>query len=150
VGLSDGSSATSGTGPRVMPLESGRRAALIVATAHYGDSELQQLRAPVADAEQFAAVLERPDVAAFDVNTVIDEPARVIARELQRFLSGRSHDDLLLVYFSCHGLKDLDGSLYFAGTDTEMALPWGVTRHNFGRDDESYPAAPRPLGRLDP
>ncbi|WP_244277411.1 caspase, EACC1-associated type [Geodermatophilus obscurus] len=103
-----------------MPLESGRRAALIVATGHYADPELQQLRAPVADAEQFAAVLARPDIAAFEVRTVIDAPARVIARELQQFLAGRGRNDLLLVYFSCHGLKDVDGSLYFAGTDTEM------------------------------
>ena len=105
---------------RVPPLRSGRRAALVVATGAYTDPELQQLRAPVTDAQQFADVLRRPDIAGFDVEQVIDQPAPVIARRLQQFLSGRARDDLLLVYFSCHGLKDVDGSLYFAGRDTEV------------------------------
>jgi hypothetical protein len=107
---------------RVAPLSSGRRAALVVATGRYDDPALQQLRAPVADAEQFAAVLARPDVAAFEVTSVIDQPAPTISRELHRFLSARRREDLLVIYFSCHGLKDVDGSLYFAGTDTEMDL----------------------------
>ena len=89
MGTSGVGATAGGTSSRVMPLESGRRAALVVATGRYTDPELAQLRAPVADAEQFAAVLARTDIAGFEVRTVIDQPARVIARELQQFLAGR-------------------------------------------------------------
>ena len=100
---------------RVSPLESGRRAALIVATGHYDDPALQRLRAPAADAEQFAMVLGRPDIAGFEVQKIVDQPTRVISKELQKFLSSGTRSDLLLLYFSCHGLKDIDGSLYLRG-----------------------------------
>ncbi|WNB87312.1 caspase family protein [Cellulomonas sp. ATA003] len=122
--MADDAGSTGGGSPRVGPRASdgGDRVALIVATGRYDDPKLQQLRAPAADAERLATVLAHPDVAGMTVQKVLDQPAHAIRRELHRFLSERRRTDLVVLYFSCHGLKDLDGSLHFAGTDTELGL----------------------------
>ena len=38
----------------------------------------------------------------------------------ESFFADRGRDDLLLVHFSCHGLKDDDGQLYLAAADTQI------------------------------
>ena len=40
---------------------------------------------------------------------------------VEEFFADREPDDLLLVHFSCHGVKDEDGELYFATPNTELA-----------------------------
>jgi molecular chaperone DnaJ len=55
----------------------------------------------------------------FQVEQVIDQPAHRVNRAIERFFANRSLDDLLLVHLSCHGVKNDDGWLYFAATDTE-------------------------------
>jgi hypothetical protein len=97
-----------------------RRSALIVASSRYSDPRLRRLRAPACDAEQLAAVLGDADIGAFDVEVLVDEPEHVMRRKLAVFFKDRGRDDLLLLHFSCHGLKDEDGRLYFAATDTEL------------------------------
>jgi hypothetical protein len=96
------------------------RSALIVATASYTDPGLLQLRAPSSDAEALAVVLRDPQIGGFDVRTVIDEPAHHINLAVEEFFADRHPDDLLLVHFSCHGVKDEEGELYFATRDTQL------------------------------
>ena len=98
------------------------RDALIVATADYHDPKLQQLRAPVADAHALARVLEDQSIGGFDVQLALDEDESVLTRRLARFFSDRRPDDLLLLHFSCHGIKDASGELYMAAADTETDL----------------------------
>ncbi|MFL6123871.1 caspase, EACC1-associated type [Actinophytocola sp.] len=98
----------------------GARSALIVASANYTDPELQQLRAPSSDAEALAAVLSAPDIGGFDVHTLLDQPAHDIALAVEEFFADRHPDDLLLAHFSCHGVKDEEGELYFATTNTRL------------------------------
>ena len=43
-----------------------------------------------------------------------------LRRTLESFFADRGRDDLLLVHFSCHGLKDDDGQLYLAAADTQI------------------------------
>jgi uncharacterized caspase-like protein len=40
--------------------------------------------------------------------------------EIEAFCDDRKRDDLLLLYFSGHGIKDADGQLYFATVDTQL------------------------------
>ena len=56
------------------------------------------------------------------MQSVVNQPNGVVQRELERFFSTRTPDDLLLVYFSCHGVKDSTGRLYFATTNTAFDL----------------------------
>src|ERR687887_181227 len=95
-----------------------RREALIIAADSYDDPKLRALRAPARDAEELARVLGDPDVGDFQVEVSLNEPDHVVRRKLSEFFTGRSRDDLLLLHISCHGLKDEDGTLYFANANT--------------------------------
>ncbi len=95
------------------------RDALIVAVAAYSDRKLRQLRAPAVDAEQLARVLRNPSVGDFRVEVTSDVREGELRRRLAQFFANRRPDDLLLVHFSCHGVKDESGELYLAATDTE-------------------------------
>jgi caspase domain-containing protein len=97
----------------------GRRVALLIATYQYQDEGLRQLTAPAHDAEALAAVLRDPDVAGFDVTTLINEPHHRVGEAVGEFYRDRRRDDLTLLYFSGHGLKDEDGRLYLAMANTK-------------------------------
>jgi hypothetical protein len=97
------------------------RYALIVANGTYRDEKLSRLRTPTRDAEELARVLHDPQIGDFAVELAVDEPESVLRRRIATFFAERGRDDLLLLHFSCHGLKDDSGQLYFAATDTEVA-----------------------------
>ena len=96
----------------------GASVAMLIATYEYQDPGLQQLAAPAHDAESLAAVLGNPAIAGFEVTTLINEPHHQVGAALGDFFRNRRSDDLVLVYFSGHGLKDDDGELYFAMANT--------------------------------
>lgn len=98
------------------------RAALVVAAHEFVDPRFQQLRSPAEDVDALAGVLADEAVGAFQVDTLVNEPSGEVQRKLERFFSGRKPDDLLLLYFSCHGVKDPAGRLYFVTTNTEFDL----------------------------
>jgi Tol biopolymer transport system component len=100
----------------------GARTALIVASYEYEDPGLRRLRAPARDAEALAEVLSDPAIGGFDVRTVLNEPAHSITLAVEEFFADRQADDLLLLHFSCHGVKDEDGDLYFAAANTRLGL----------------------------
>ena len=96
-----------------------RRLALLVATYQYEDEELQQLTAPGEDAEDLAEALRNPEIAGFDEVTVkLNEPHHVVGQAIGEFFHKRRRDDLTVLYFTGHGLKDEQGRLYLAMTDT--------------------------------
>jgi Caspase domain len=97
------------------------RYALIVATDEYGDPKLNRLRTPAMDAAALAGVLGDPEIGDFEVQLATNEPDHMLRRRIAAFFGDRKRDDLLLLHFSCHGLKDDSGQLYFATTDTEVA-----------------------------
>jgi Caspase domain len=98
----------------------GNRSALIVASDNYTDPGLQRLRAPASDAQALAGVLRDPDIGGFEVRTLLNEPAHEVALAVEEFFADRRPDDLLLLHFSCHGVKDEGGELYFAAANTRM------------------------------
>src|SRR4051812_8920528 len=98
------------------------RAALVVAADEFVDPKFQRLRSPVHDVDALAGVLGNESIGGFDVQTVVNQPTSVVQQELERFFSNRKPDDLLLLYFSCHGVKDSAGRLYFVTTNTTFDL----------------------------
>jgi ABC-type multidrug transport system ATPase subunit/pSer/pThr/pTyr-binding forkhead associated (FHA) protein len=99
-----------------LPAES--RLALVVATVGHADTSLRRLRAPARDAADLSEVLADPRVGGFEVTRVIDRPVRETRLAVEGFFTGRSRDDLVVVYLSCHGLVDGRRRLYFAAADT--------------------------------
>lgn len=103
--------------------EDNRRFALIIAVSEYQDSDFRKLVSPGKDAEALASVLKNPDIGGYDdVKVVKNEPAYKVNEEIQAFFGDRRRDDLLLLYFSCHGIKDEDGQLYYAAINTRRKL----------------------------
>jgi len=96
----------------------GRRRALIVANDEYDHEGLRHLRSPAADAEALARVLGDGQIGAFDVETVRNEPSYVIQTRIDDLLAESQPDDVLLLHFSCHGLKSESGELFFAARNT--------------------------------
>ncbi|GAA4604288.1 DNA-binding beta-propeller fold protein YncE [Actinoplanes octamycinicus] len=96
----------------------GRRLALLVAAYDYADEGLRRLTAPGHDAEALGAVLRDPAIAGFEVTTLINEPHHRVGAAIGELCRDRRRDDLTLLYFTGHGLKDDEGRLYLATSDT--------------------------------
>jgi len=96
----------------------GRRLALLIATYEYQDAGLRRLTAPAHDARALAAVLGDPRIAGFEVTVLLNEPHHRVGEAVGEFYRDRRRDDLTLLYFSGHGLKDDDGRLYLAMANT--------------------------------
>jgi hypothetical protein len=96
----------------------GQRKALIVASDEYEHEGLRRLQSPAADADALAGVLGDPRIGGFDVQVVHNEPAHVIQARIEDLFVDRRPDDLLLLHFSCHGLKSESGELFFAAHNT--------------------------------
>ncbi|WP_181777517.1 caspase family protein [Amycolatopsis pittospori] len=96
----------------------GERRALIIANGEYDNPGLSALRSPAADAEALAEVLADRNISEFAVQVVRDETAHVIASRVEDLFADSAPDDVLLVHFSCHGLKSESGELFFAARNT--------------------------------
>jgi hypothetical protein len=96
----------------------GRRLALLIATHEHEDPTLRRLTSPAADVESLAAVLRDPQIAGFEVSVLVNEPHYRVGEAVAGLYRDRRRDDLTLLYFTGHGLKDDDGRLYLATSNT--------------------------------
>ena len=96
------------------------RSALIIATSTYSDPRLATLAGPAKDAAALKGVLGAEDIGGFEVKTLLNARSAAIREGLEAFFTGRAREDLLLVSVSCHGLKDDDGQLFLAASDTKL------------------------------
>ena len=97
--------------------------ALVIANTEYQDASFAKLTAPGKDAEEFAQVLSDAELAAFDdVNVLLNEGESKIRRSIARFFVNRQRNDLLLLYFSGHGVRNDQGQLFLAANDTEISI----------------------------
>lgn len=96
-----------------------RRFALIIANNEYRDPGLKKLVAPAQDAKELAEVLKDPAIGGFEVKSIVNQTSYDVSKEIESFFtSDHDRNDLLLLYFSCHGIKDDYGRLYFATVNT--------------------------------
>ena len=101
--------------------------ALLIGNSRYEDPGLAGLKAPDADVCAFESILRSPDICEFsDVVTLLDQGLADVLRQITKFYGRRRRDDLLLLYFSGHGVKDDAGQLYLAVRDTDRALLAGT------------------------
>jgi uncharacterized caspase-like protein len=91
----------------------GPRYALVLASYEYDDPEIRKLNAPRNDAQSLAEILTQPDIGGFNVKTLLNESSGKIRKELEAFFREKTSRDLLLLFFSGHGMKDENGKLYF-------------------------------------
>jgi DivIVA domain-containing protein len=95
------------------------RFALLVASSEYNDTRLRRLRSPAADAYALGEVLRDPRIGGYALDELINEPTHATYEAIEDFFKDRELSDQLLLYFSCHGIKDERGRLYFAAINTK-------------------------------
>jgi molecular chaperone DnaJ len=98
------------------------RDALLVAVGAYSSPTLSQLRSPAKDASALAAVLADSEIGGFRVSHAVDQPSYSIMQTIERFFAGRARADTLLLHISCHGIRDDEGILHFAASNTDREL----------------------------
>lgn len=104
-----------------------RKLALIIGNSEFEDRSLAQLVTPDADVNALAEVLRDPEVGGFDeVTALVNQPSTTVRRAIAGFFMSRGRDDLLLLYFSGHGIRDDRGQLFLAVRDTEHNLLRGT------------------------
>lgn len=94
--------------------------ALIIAASEYNDVRLQRLRSPASDANALEEVLRDRQIGDYKIASLLDQPAYYANEAIEDFFNDRSFNDQLLLYFSCHGIKDDRGRLYFAASNTKL------------------------------
>jgi sugar lactone lactonase YvrE/tetratricopeptide (TPR) repeat protein len=105
----------------------GKRLALIVGNSVYQDQTLVRLKAPDVDVGSLHEVLKDPEVGGFEfVDLLINSKSSIVRRAISEFYSRKTRDDLLLLYFSGHGVLDERGRLYLAVKDTDHGLLSGT------------------------
>lgn len=94
------------------------KVALLIGVSEY-EPGLNPLPAAVKDIEALRQVLQNPEMGGFDeVKTLVNPETHIMQLEIETLFDGRERDDLVLLFFSGHGIKDDAGRLYFASRIT--------------------------------
>ncbi|MGH3941787.1 MAG: caspase, EACC1-associated type [Pseudonocardiaceae bacterium] len=100
----------------------GTRVALLVGCSEYKDQRFPDLPTSAQDIEALTAVLADPTIGEFVVEALPNKPSEEVREKIEGFFAERKPDDLLLLYFSCHGVLDDRGQLYFVAANTKKEL----------------------------
>jgi uncharacterized caspase-like protein len=98
-----------------------KKVALLIGVSEYAEPDLKPLPNAAKDGEAIARVLRREEIGGFDSDQVIVlvNPSQSVAQDaIHQLFAQRQKDDLLLFYFSGHGVRDERGSLYLAMPET--------------------------------
>ncbi|MEH2151895.1 caspase family protein [Nostoc sp.] len=97
------------------------KVALLIGVSEY-EPGLTPLPAAAKDVEAMQQVLLHPEIGGFDDVTLLINPQRQAMDEaIEALFANRQRDDLLLLFFSGHGIKDEKGTLYFAACNTKKS-----------------------------
>ncbi|MFI7490312.1 type VII secretion protein EccCb [Micromonospora echinaurantiaca] len=100
----------------------GERRALLIANDRYIDESLTDLYAPREEARDLLSLLADADVGAFDQTVLLENESKSsIERAIESMLRAAGPEDLVLLYFSGHGVRSSKrGRLYLAVANTEV------------------------------
>lgn len=93
--------------------------ALIIGNDQYTDAKLSRLKTPTEDARELEKVISNEKIGGFESYSLVNKNEAEIRREISEFLGSKKPDDLVLVYFSGHGVLDGRGRLFLAFKDTQ-------------------------------
>lgn len=98
------------------------RDALLICNNDYVDAPLRALPSSLVDIKEFANILEDPEIGAFNVISLVNQEIQAVRIAIARFCMDRRRDDVTLIYYSGHGIKDESGRLFLALKDTQLGL----------------------------
>ncbi|MEH1831427.1 MAG: ABC transporter substrate-binding protein [Nostoc sp.] len=94
------------------------KVALLIGVSEY-EPGFTPLPATIKDVNAMQRVLLHPEIGGFDDVTLLVNPQQhEMAVAIETLFDGRQKDDLLLLFFSGHGIKDEGGKLFFAACNT--------------------------------
>ena len=99
--------------------------ALLIGVGEYRSTAFAKLAAAVPDVIAMQAVLQDPAVGGFaiaDVMTLLNPEPQQMREALERLFSERKSDDLLVLYFSGHGVVDDAGRFHLTTAHTQKGL----------------------------
>lgn len=111
-----------------------RKVALLIGVSQY-EKGLNSLPAAVKDVEAVKSVLVDPNIGGFeeqDVTLLQNPDPQVVNEAIYSLFSEKRKDDLILLFFSGHGIKDDEGRLYLSTRRTrkndsgELVVPTAV------------------------
>ncbi|GCE61559.1 caspase, EACC1-associated type [Microcystis aeruginosa] len=92
--------------------------ALLIGVSEYSEG-LRPISSAILDVEAMRRVLEHPDMGAFDQVTVLSNPDKgSMEKAVEVLFADRQRDDLVLLYFSGHGLKAQNARFFLSTRDT--------------------------------
>lgn len=104
------------------------KVALLIGVSQYGPG-FNQLPAAVNDVNAMQRVLQHPDIGDFDeVQPLINPDPQEMGTAIENLFGNGKRDDLLLLFFSGHGVKDESGNLYLATRTTRKNERGGLIR----------------------
>lgn len=90
------------------------KVALLIGVSEY-EPGLNPLPAAVKDVEALRRILQDPELGDFHEVKVLTNPdPQTMQYEVETLFTGRTREDLVLLFFSGHGIKDDGNALYFA------------------------------------
>lgn len=92
--------------------------ALLIGVSEYPEG-LSALPAALNDVEAMCEVLKCPEKGEFKVTTLLNPTADRLRKSIEAFFKNRASDDLVLLYFSGHGIVDAEGNFFFSATETK-------------------------------
>jgi general L-amino acid transport system substrate-binding protein len=122
--------------------------ALLIGISEY-EQGFTPLPTAVGDVDAVYELLVDPDIGGFDpsnIRVLKNRDRSLIEQEIEWLFVGRQKDDLVLLFFSGHGVKDDHGRLHFAVKDTRkteqdvLSRPTAVSArniHEFMNDSRS-------------
>ncbi len=97
-----------------------RKIALLIGVSEYEDKSFNSLPSAVRDIEAMGQMLEDKRICGFDEVKLLPNPdQQAMSKEIELFFRQSRTDDLMLVYFSGHGIRTEDNKLYFATRNSE-------------------------------
>jgi hypothetical protein len=100
------------------------RHGLLIGVSEFADHRLARLNAPVNDVIAFRRILQDGSRGNFDrIELSLDEDFLAVRDRLSRFFQDRSPDDVLLLYYSGHGILGRSNRLFLATSGSNLDTP---------------------------
>ncbi|MEL6101956.1 MAG: caspase family protein [Pseudomonadota bacterium] len=101
-----------------------KKYALLIGNEKFDDSRLSKLLTPEKDVQSLKEALRDPDIGGFtEVEEVINGSMAEARRAVSRLFIDKSPDDIIVLYYSGHGLLDVNNRLYFATRESNLDDP---------------------------
>ena len=97
-----------------------RKIALLIGVGEYGNG-LKSLRCPANGVGAMQELLENPEVGGFDeVVPLVNPDVGTMQTRIGEVFGQLSKNDLVLFYFTGHGIKDMAGNFYLSTSKTQL------------------------------